>query len=122
MYRFDLFSGPKIMKSTDPPQDCFLFHCDHLFSGNACCPCGQYQNNCVKSVCTIINGKQYWFKPYGEKGLPLDDAVALLKHKYPTYTYESDKCLAEVLWDHQMINGVTYLSLKPSKKGSEQLK
>jgi hypothetical protein len=91
--------------------------CDHLASGNACCPCGHYLNEEVKAVCSyaaIPPGKPMWFTPYGKKGLSLEDAEkeleSIKRHLVVDVDSMDEAGRLEVMWDRQMINGETYIT------------
>jgi hypothetical protein len=103
--------------------------CDHLASGNACCPCGQHLNPNVKSVCVMVDGKQTWPTPYGEKGVSIEEAQQILNTECLDKVREgkgkegfsllnafsqihdvSEAGKLKIMWDRQMITGEVYIT------------
>lgn len=90
----------------EPPFNNGLPMCDHLFSGNACCPCGTYKNDMVKSVCVQVSGEQTWPYPFGKRGIGIEDAHVFLKKSHPK---ASDLEIVVWAWNMQMITGAEYI-------------
>jgi hypothetical protein len=119
------FSNLKFTESPFP-----IYQCDHMLSGNACCPCGWYLNPSVKSVCVMVGGQQTWPTPYGEKGLTLDDAWIEYRNREGASTLIDDRPEADILktmWDRQMITGEVYITRlreigDKKREGCERLK
>lgn len=84
--------------------------CDHLYSGNACCPCGRSLNQNVKGVCVRVDGKQTWPVPYGKKGLSLENALRTLAVSGIPINDRSEASLLKTMWDMQMISGEVYIT------------
>lgn len=92
-----------------------IYTCDHLASGNASCPCGYYLNEDVKAVCSYgDNGEQIWYKPYGQKGLSLEEAEKELEFIKESLVLDVDSMdetdRLKVMWDRQMITGEVYIT------------
>lgn len=92
--------------------------CDHMFSGNACCPCGAYTNGMVKSVCVYTNKGQTWPQPHGTQGMAINKALTTLRH-LSEHTSDSTASLLKLAWDSQMINGEKYIEALKSIDSAE---
>jgi hypothetical protein len=103
--------------------------CDHLASGNACCPCGRYLNEDVKAVCVMVGNKQTWPTPYGKEGLSIKEAQQVLNTECLDMVKEghgkegfsllnafsqihdvSETEKLKIMWDRQMISGKVYIT------------
>jgi len=93
--------------------------CDHLCSGNACCPCGYVRNDRVKSVCTVQNGRQLWLHPYGPYGISISEAMAKIWSQYEDGVVPDDLSVLEMAWDQQMITGQKYIDALKTHGGEK---